>query len=136
MGKPELKTDERYATNFARIQSGNRDDVDNFLAEWCKTKSTSEVEHIFEEAGLPATRVNTYQEVAGRPQTEARDMLQPTELSDGKEVPLTGPAAKFSKTPTRIRNPAPPLGKDTKEVLLNLGYNDSEINHLTKLKVI
>jgi formyl-CoA transferase len=136
MGKPELKTDERYATNFARIQAGNRDDVDNFLAAWCKTKSTSEVENIFEQAGLPATRVNTYQEVAERSQTEARDMLQPIKLSDGKEVPLTGPAAKFSKTPTRVRDPAPPLGKHTKEVLLDIGYDESEINRLSEQKVI
>jgi crotonobetainyl-CoA:carnitine CoA-transferase CaiB-like acyl-CoA transferase len=57
-------------------------------------------------------------------------------LSDGKEVPLTGPAAKFSKTPTRVRDPAPPLGKHTKEVLLDIGYDESEINRLSEQKVI
>ena len=136
MERPYLKTDERYATNMARVQPGNREDVDGFLADWCAVRTSGEVESIFEEAGLPATRVNTFAEVAKKPQTLARDMLQKTELSDGSVVPLTGPAAKFSRTPTRIRSAAAPLGKHTSEVLKELGYAESEIYALSEKHIV
>ncbi|MCZ6664217.1 MAG: CoA transferase [Gammaproteobacteria bacterium] len=136
MERPDLKTDERYATNLARVQPGNREDVDGFLSEWCATRSTAAVESIFETAGIPATRVNTFTEVAGKPHTSARDMLQATKLSDGSVVPLTGPAAKFSRTPTRIRSAAPPLGQHTSKILLELGYGEAEIYALSEKHVV
>jgi formyl-CoA transferase len=136
MQRPDLKTDERYATNMARVQPGNREDVDGFVSDWCATRTTHDVESIFEDAGLPATRVNTFAEVAKKPHTTARDMLQPTELSDGSVVPLTGPAAKFSRTPTRIRSPAPPLGKHTGAILKELGYEEAEIYALSEKHIV
>ncbi len=136
MGRPELKTDDRYSTNMARVQPGNREDVDGFVAEWCAARTTAEVESIFEEAGLPATRVNTFAEAAAKPQTEARDMLQATTLADGTVVPLTGPAAKFSRTPTRIRSAAPPVGKHTGKILLALGYSEAEVYGLSENHVV
>lgn len=127
MGRPELAHDERYATNLARVQPENRVYLDSVVSEWCKAYTADEVEQIFEEAGLPATRVNTYAESAAKPHTEARDMLQPTELTDGTSIPITGPAAKFSRTPTKVRNAAQPLGADTQRVLKELGYAEEEI---------
>jgi len=44
-----------------------------------------------------------------------RDMLQPIEREDGKTVPITGPAANFSRTPTRVRTRAAKLGEYTEE---------------------
>lgn len=136
LGRPELKNDERYATNLARIQPGNRDDVDRFVEEWCAEQTADDVEAIFEQAGLPATRVNTFTEAAKKPQTAARDMLQATELADGSVVPLTGPVAKFSRTPTRVRSAAPALGKHTSAVLLELGYSEAEIYALSEQHVV
>ena len=136
MERPELKTDDRYATNLARVQPGNREDVDGFVAEWCAKRTTAEVEAIFEQASLPATRVNTFAEAAAKPQTSARDMLQPTELSDGTNIPLTGPAAKFSRTPTRIRSSAPALGAQTSTILAELGYTEPEIRELSAKHVV
>ncbi|MGB1884325.1 MAG: CaiB/BaiF CoA transferase family protein [Gammaproteobacteria bacterium] len=134
--RPDLKTDDRYATNLARVQPDNREDVDRFVAEWCAERTADEVESIFEEAGLPATRVNTFTEAARLPHTQARDMLQDTVLSDGSTVPLVGPAAKFSRTPTKIRTPAPPLGKDTSDVLKEIGLSEPEIYALSERNVI
>ena len=81
-------------------------------------------------AGLAVTRVNSFAEAAREPQLLERDMLQNTTLSDGKTVPLVGPAAKFSRTPTRIRHAAPALGQDNVEILGGLGVDAQTLAQL------
>jgi crotonobetainyl-CoA:carnitine CoA-transferase CaiB-like acyl-CoA transferase len=57
-------------------------------------------------------------------------------LCDGAEVPLTGPAAKFSRTPVGIRTPAEPLGASTADVLGKLGYSAAQCAQLRNKGVI
>jgi formyl-CoA transferase len=47
-----------------------------------------------------------------------------------------GPAAKFSRTPTKVRTAAPALGAHTDEVLVELGIDASTRTHLREKKVI
>lgn len=63
-------------------------------------------------------------------------MLVDVTLSDGTNAPLTGPAAKFSRTPTTIRNGAPVSGTHTDEVLTELGVTDEELARLREAGVI
>jgi formyl-CoA transferase len=63
-------------------------------------------------------------------------MLQPIEQEDGKTVPLTGPAAKFSRTPIRIRTRAARLGEHTEEILEELGIDAAERSSLRATKII
>ena len=74
-------------------------------------------------AGLAVTRVNSFAEASREPHLHARDMLQDVTLTDGKTVPMVGPAAKFSRTPVRIRHAAPALGQDNAEILGALGVD-------------
>ena len=78
--------------------------------------------------GLPIAPVQTFIEAAQDPHIIERDMLQPTALSDGSTVPITGPAVKFSRTPTRVRKAAPSIGEHTEEILQEIGM-DSETRH-------
>jgi formyl-CoA transferase len=50
-------------------------------------------------------------------------MLQDVAQEDGKLAPITGPAAKFSRTPTRIRSGAAALGAHTDDILGEIGIN-------------
>jgi formyl-CoA transferase len=63
-------------------------------------------------------------------------MLQPTEQQDGSVAPITGPAVKFSRTPTRVRSGAPSLGRHTEEILADLGLEESERRRLRDKCVI
>ncbi len=119
MGRPELGTAPGFATNLERVAS--RDEVNAVVATWCADRPVDEVVDCLARAGIVAARVNTYADAAREPHVLARDMLQPTELSDGTVAPLTGPAAKFSRTPTRIRRGAPRPGADTAAILAELG---------------
>jgi len=113
-----------------------RDELDPMLGDWCAERTTAEIVETFAEHGLPACRVNTYADLADDPQIISRDMLQPTTLADGRDVPLTGPAAKFSRTPVRIRQRAPQLGEHNGEILGELGYAPEDLERLRSDGVI
>ena len=80
--------------------------------------------------------MRSYAEAAADPHVLEREMLQSTELEDGSRAPLVGPAAKFSRTPTRVRQGARPLGADTDEVLSELGVDAEERERLRRAEVI
>jgi len=113
-----------------------RELLDSLLAQYCAKHNVNNVVQTMSELGLPATRVNTYAESAQHEHVASRDMLQPMQLSDGQTVPITGPAAKFSRTPTKVRTAAEPLGANTDAILLSLGYNQQDISKLRAAGVL
>jgi crotonobetainyl-CoA:carnitine CoA-transferase CaiB-like acyl-CoA transferase len=62
--------------------------------------------------------------------------LQPTRLEDGSTAPIVGPAAKFSRTPTRVRTAAPALGAHNEEILAELGIDTATRKRLAEAKII
>ena len=110
--------------------------VDKIMADWCRTRTVKEVTLKLTEIGLAVTKVNTFSEAASHSQIKSRDMLQEIELVDGSQIPLTGPAAKFSRTPTKIRSGAPQLGRDNNEILQSLGFSMKDINALRRDDII
>jgi formyl-CoA transferase len=80
--------------------------------------------------------VNTYGDAARDPHVQERDILQPTRLEDGSTAPIVGPAAKFSRTPTRVRTGAPALGAHNKEILAEIGIDAATRKRLAEAKII
>jgi formyl-CoA transferase len=134
IGRPELGEHPDYATTVPRLQ--RRAEVDRLLAQWIAPRSVDEVVRAFAAEGLPAAPVRSYEESARDPHVRERDMLQETEQPDGSRAPITGPAAKFSRTPTRVRRAAPGLGAHTDEVLEELGIGAAERARLREDGVI
>ena len=128
IGRAELADHPSYATAAARI--ARRAEVDGLVAGWALERSVDAALAALNEAGLPAAPVRTYAEAAADPLTEARAMLQSTEQEDGSLAPITGPAAKLSRTPTRVRHGAPALGRHSDEVLAELGLDAGRIRAL------
>jgi formyl-CoA transferase len=123
IGRPELADDPGYATTQPRIT--RREAVDGLLRDWLAQRNVAEAEELLLGAGLPFARVRSYAEAARDPHVRERDMLQETPV-EGARVPLTGPAAKFSRTPTWIRSGPPALGADTEAILEELGVSAEE----------
>ncbi len=121
LGRPELADHPDFATLPARL--AHRPPCNALMREWMAVHTVSEVIAIFEREGIPAAPVNTYAQAVKDPQVVARDMMQPTLQEDGSTVPITGPVAKFSRTPTRVRHGAPALGADNDEILGDLGFD-------------
>jgi formyl-CoA transferase len=128
LGRPELATHPGYATVAARIE--RRREVDGLLRDWAATLDVAQALAALEEAGVPAAPVRSYAEAAADRAVLERDMLQTLEQPGGASVPVTGPAAKFSRTPTRVRSAAPALGAHNDEILAELGYTPDERRRL------
>jgi formyl-CoA transferase len=134
LGRAELGADRRFATATARL--AHREECGSLLRPWLKAQTVAQAMHQFNQAGIPAARVRTYHEASADPHVLERNMLQNVEQEDGKTAPLTGPAAKFSRTPITIRRRAPRLGEHNDEILAEIGYDASRREQLRAMKVI
>jgi formyl-CoA transferase len=91
---------------------------------------------LFIKEGLAAAPIRTYEQAAQDPHIRERDMLQETRQADGSTIPITGPAAKFSRTPTRVRTAASALGAHDQGILQELDFSPAEIERLRERGVI
>jgi crotonobetainyl-CoA:carnitine CoA-transferase CaiB-like acyl-CoA transferase len=79
--------------------------------------------------------VNNLAQVAQDPQIAHRGMIVSTGGEQEKTL-LTGIPIKLSETPGEIRAAAPRHGEHTKQVLLEAGYSEAEVNALAAQCVI
>ena len=87
-------------------------------------------------AGIVIAAVNTFADAAQDPHVLERDLLQNTTLIDGSSAPLTGPAAKFSRTPVRVRHGAPRPNQHTDEILEEVGVTKEQLAKLRDAGII
>jgi len=129
IGRSDLADHPKYATSEQRI--AHREEVNAILSEWAAPRTLAQVVEAFAGAGIPAAPVRTYAQAAQDPHVHERDMLQTARSSEG-EVPVVGPAAKLSRTPTRVRTAAPGLGEHNREILEELGYEAGRLEARTR----
>jgi formyl-CoA transferase/succinyl-CoA--D-citramalate CoA-transferase len=129
MGRPELATDERYATHGAR--GANAAELDELIGAWTATRTCADLLATLDEHGVPAGRIFTAPDMLTDPQYLAREMVQRVSTAQGWDVPMTGVVPRFSRTPGAIRHPGPGLGEHTREVLRELlGLDDAALDAL------
>ena len=108
MGRPELVTDERFATHVDRGR--NAEELDALIAEWTTTLTAEDLLARLADAGVPSGRVYTALDALADPHYLARGMVQRLTSTDGVDMPVTGVVPTFSRTPGSIRTPGPTLG--------------------------
>ncbi len=116
MGRPELASDERYATHRAR--GVRQEELDALIGEWTRTLTIDELEAKMVEAAVPAGRVFDAEDMMVDPHFAARDALVTVPDAELGEIRMQGVFPKLSNTPGTVRRPAPlVVGQDTNEVL-------------------
>lgn len=133
IGRPELASDARFSTNLRRVD--HRETVHAFVDEWVKGQTVDEVVTKLSEVGLPAAPVQTYAEAAGSNVVKERDMLQ-TIRTEKNAIPVPGPPAKFSRTPTKVRSGAPALGFHNQALLTELGFTNAKVKELSQKGIL
>lgn len=100
------------------------------------TKTRDEWFDFLSQKDVPVGKVYTLDEVFSDPQVLHREMVVELEHPSVGKVRQPGVAVKLSETPGKIRRLAPIFGEHTEEILLELGYDQSQIGELRQSSVI
>ena len=134
LGRPEWASDPRFTRNQDRVR--NREAIDNEIATVISSRPRAHWIEKLDQVGIPVGPINSVAEALASPQTNARQMVVDLQLETGLATRGLGLPFQFSDTPSSIRRPPPALGADTRELLLELGLSDAEIDDLERRRVI
>jgi crotonobetainyl-CoA:carnitine CoA-transferase CaiB-like acyl-CoA transferase len=129
-----LITDSRFILPGDR--KSRQDELAALLEETFTTDTTSNWLKMLEEAGVVAGPIYNMDQVYKDPQVLARKMLVDLEDPDLGTIHNIGIPVKLSSTPGQIRTRAPMLGEHSAEVLLEYGFNQSEVDQLVSTNVV
>jgi len=118
IGRPELKVDERFATNDARVR--NRDELDAIIGGFIRQHTQAGNLALFGEAGVTAGPVCSVADLLDHPYVLGREAIVEMEDADLGSLPMHNVVPRLSSTPGALRRPAPALGEHTAEILREL----------------
>lgn len=132
MGKPELKTEEKFLTNPLRLE--HFEELKEIIENWLSDYSSKDAVDMLLDKGVPAGPINTIKDIVKDPHiADAREMFVEIDHPKAGRVKVTGNPIKLSGTPVKIEKAAPTLGQHTNEVLKEyLNLTDKEIEELDK----
>lgn len=128
MSRPDLAGDPGLQTNAGRDTRAT--ELYGVIDDWVKARDEADVLKQLSEAGVPASRIYSIEDMFKDPQFLAREMLQSARLPDGKEFRMPGIVPKLSATPGGVDSLGPTLGAHTDVILKELGYNSAQILEL------
>ena len=130
LNAPALRDDSRFLNNAERMR--NLSALTTALAPFFQKRSVAEWLRRLEECGVPAGPVLDIAQMHADPQALAREMIVETTHPTAGKVKAIGLPIKFSDTPGGVRKAAPLMGEHTREVLLETGFSDTEIEQMAK----
>jgi len=134
LGLAALTEDPRFKSNPERVK--NRKDLEAALEAAIGRHDREALLAMLEKAGVPATPVNTVDQVMKDAQTAARSMIERAHHPRLGDIPVIGTPVKFSRMRAGVRSAAPLHGQHTDEVLAEHGYDTAAIAALREKKVV
>ena len=136
IGRPELAEDERFHNRRA-IVLNPPPELEVPLAQWFLEHTREDIFSLCRQHRLPITPVYTLGELLDHPQLVSRGFLMAVEQPGLGTLRLPGLPMHLSKTPWRVRLPAPLLGEHNAQVYGQLlGYPPDTLSTLRRTGVI
>jgi crotonobetainyl-CoA:carnitine CoA-transferase CaiB-like acyl-CoA transferase len=132
LGLSDLAADPRYQKNQGRV--ANRAELEGILEKTIGELDREPLLKRLEEADVPASPVNTVDQVMNDPQTAERGIVQRVTHPKLGEIPVVGTPLHFSRMSPGVRRAAPLRGEHTDTILADLGYSPAEIKTLREKK--
>ncbi len=99
-------------------------------------KTQIEWMEIFKDLDACVMPIKSFAEACEDPQIKVRKMVIEMEHPKFGKIQNVGSPIKYSRTPLMIRNFAPKVGQNTKEILKSLNYNDEDISNFKRKGII
>jgi crotonobetainyl-CoA:carnitine CoA-transferase CaiB-like acyl-CoA transferase len=131
---PEWLNDSRFATPAGRER--HADDRLQMTAEVLRLRPSGEWLSSLQAQAVPCAPVLRRDDVIVDPQIAANEMIVNSEHPHLGRLRQARPAARFARTPTEIRRPAPLLGEHSDEVLGEIGIDAAALADLRAAGVI
>jgi len=128
IGADGLLADDRFSDNARRV--AHRAELTGELEAVFEAQPTAHWMEQLATAGVPASKVRSLDEVLWDRQVGALDVIEPLPNGRSEESGVVGPPIRIDHERPKYQTPAPALGANTDEVLLELGYTAGEIDHL------
>jgi len=127
-GYSELAEDPRMADNAGRVE--HEQTIDQALAAWTSSISSTEVLRILAEADVPSGPMYSVEDMLEDPQYQARGMFEEVQAGD-KTVTIPAIMPRLNSTPGQTRWAGPgAVGDDTDATYAELGLSSDEIQSL------
>lgn len=132
MGREELANDDKFSSFISRFE--NDEELNRIVSEWTSKLKRDEIVRILVEAKVPCGPIYDVSELRNDEQLKAREMFVEVNYK-GMRFPIPGVCVKLSGSPGFVE-PAPELGKHSREILSSLGYSEDEIRDFERRGVI
>jgi crotonobetainyl-CoA:carnitine CoA-transferase CaiB-like acyl-CoA transferase len=133
-GDPELAKDPRFATPGGR--SVNATARINKMQEYISQHGTAEWLERLDAADVPCAPILRRSEIIHNEQVVARGLIAEIDQPGVGKVRQPKPAARFKLNESAIAGPAPGIGEHSREVLVELGYDERAINKMVEDKAV
>ncbi|MEX0832749.1 MAG: CoA transferase [Actinomycetota bacterium] len=135
IGRPDLITDERFATNSDRLE--NVEELDRLIQEWMSHHNLAEVVETFEQHDAALAPIYDIEQIYADPQYAARGTIIHIPDDELGELPFVKPQPTLSETPGRIRHAGLPRAAANEEIYIKeLGLTEEELDRLREEGVI
>ena len=135
IGKPEMKDDPRFTGSVAR--EANRPQLYDIIKPMFKSNTTEYWFNLLNDAGLPASPISTPKQAFTKAMNDNQPIVSTVQHRKFGELPVVGTVVRLSETPGHVDKPAPRLGQDTEEVLINMaGLTPEEIAEYESRQIV
>ena len=134
LGHPEWAELPDYATMQSRLE--NRPAVWALIKPLFAANTSAHWLELLEQHNVPAGPIYDIPDMFDDPQVQHLQMTPSVEHPTRGSVRMVGQPVELSRTPAAMESATPEAGEHTEEILLELGFNDAEVQELIDAKVV
>lgn len=124
VGRADMATDQKYATNSDRVV--HEAELDKVLAGWCASLPLAEAMAILEDNRVPCGPVYSAADMVEDKHFKYRELFEQVEIN-GEPLKIPAIMPKLQGTPGGTEWPGPEVGSHTDEVLQSIGLDKARI---------
>ena len=134
IGRTDLITDPRFATNSARL--ANAEELDKIIGDFIGARTQAENVAYFEKHEVTIGPVYDIAQIVEDPHVIERELVADYPDAEMGTFPMHHVIPRLSKTPGAIRSPAPRLGEHNRELLAQAGVDAAHYSELLAVGLV